>query len=96
MTELVSFYLATKIALNHVTRGWVCENSPATLCRCSWRLLVAGTGVSQLAAPCLGDRCLQTDPVLNSNLGTLALPEYPQHHSLQRKMPEFACKIKPQ
>lgn len=96
MTELASFYLATEVALNHVTHGWVYENSPATLCRCSWRLLVAGTGGSHLAAPRLGDGCLQTDPVLNSNLGTLAVPEYPQHRSLQRKMPELAWKIKPQ
>lgn len=96
MTKLASFYLATEIALNHVTHVWVYENSPATLCRCSWRLPVAGTGGSHLAAAHLGDGCLQTDPVLNSNLGTLALPKYPQYHSIQRKMPELAWKIKSQ
>lgn len=96
MIELASFYLVTETALNHVTYGWVYENSPAMLGRDSWRLHVAGTGGSHRAVLCLSDRCLWSDPVLNSNIGTLALSEYPQHHLAQRKMPELAWNIKTQ
>lgn len=95
MIELASFYLAAEIALSHVTHGRVYENSPATLCRCTWRLLVC-TGGSHLAVPCHGGRYPWSDPGLNSSLGTLTLPRYPQHHSLQRKVSELAWKMKPQ
>lgn len=61
---------------------------------CSQGLLAAGAGGSPLAAPGPDDGCHRPDPALNSKLGALALPEYPQPCSLQRKAPMLALKIK--
>jgi len=96
MTELAFFYTAAKIAVNHVTHhlAWFMKITLLLSCRHIWQLFVAGGGGSALAAPCPSDGCHRSDTVLNSKLGTSALPEYTQPCSLQRKMPVLALKIK--